>query len=239
MKSRTDLSDWNGQYPRLTPPHQKGKPVHADGASGAVEHMFGDGARRYQERLAAERTSPDYVPVSDAELAQISTMRPAPTTDRPIATINDIVASAVPRIGEWCVSLCARATAFATFLPVASAAQHLRTAISLQVVAVCVRRYALSQEEQVVAKINPAMCVNCGSCYSSCNDSGYQSITFDPKTHIPEVVEADCTGCTLCLSVCPINDCITMVPRDGPYIPDRGVALGEQFDIKKWVDYEP
>ena len=83
------------------------------------------------------------------------------------------------------------------------------------------------------------MCVNCGSCYSSCNDSGYQSITFDPTTHIPEVVEADCTGCTLCLSVCPINDCITMVPRDGPYIPDRGVALGEKFDIKKWIDYEP
>ena len=54
-------------------------------------------------------------------------------------------------------------------------------------------------------------------------------------THITEVVDEDCTGCTLCLSVCPINDCITMVPRDGPYIPDRAVPLGEPFDAKKWA----
>ena len=94
--------------------------------------------------------------------------------------------------------------------------------------------HELSQAEQVIAKIDPSMCVNCGSCFSSCNDSGYQSITFDSDTHLPYIVEEDCTGCTLCLSVCPINDCITMVPRDGPYIPDRAVPLGEAFDDKKW-----
>jgi dihydropyrimidine dehydrogenase (NADP+) len=76
------------------------------------------------------------------------------------------------------------------------------------------------------------MCVNCGSCYTSCNDAGYQSITFDPVTHVPEIVNDDCTGCTLCLSVCPINDCITMVPRDGPYIPDRAVPLGEEYNAE-------
>ena len=42
----------------------------------------------------------------------------------------------------------------------------------------------------------------------ACADSGYQAIKFDPETHIPEVTD-DCTGCTLCLSVCPIIDCIT------------------------------
>ena len=94
--------------------------------------------------------------------------------------------------------------------------------------------HELSQEEQVIAKIDPSMCVNCGSCFSSCNDSGYQSITFDAETHLPFIVEEDCTGCTLCLSVCPVDDCITMVPRDGPYIPDRAVPLGEDFDEKKW-----
>lgn len=52
------------------------------------------------------------------------------------------------------------------------------------------------------------MCINCGKCYMTCADSGYQSITFDSKTHIPKVTD-DCTGCTLCLSVCPIIDCIT------------------------------
>jgi len=33
----------------------------------------------------------------------------------------------------------------------------------------------------------------------ACNDSGYQAINFDAKTHLPKVTK-DCTGCTLCLS---------------------------------------
>lgn len=51
------------------------------------------------------------------------------------------------------------------------------------------------------------MCINCGKCYMVCADSGYQAIKFDPETHIPLVTD-DCTGCNLCLSVCPIIDCI-------------------------------
>ena len=52
-----------------------------------------------------------------------------------------------------------------------------------------------------------------------------QAITFDPDTHIPHITE-DCTGCTLCVSVCPIIDCITMIPRQIPYEPRRGIPLG-------------
>ena len=37
------------------------------------------------------------------------------------------------------------------------------------------------------------MCINCGKCYMTCNDSGYQAITFDAKTHLPHVTK-DCTG---------------------------------------------
>lgn len=54
------------------------------------------------------------------------------------------------------------------------------------------------------------MCINCGKCYMTCNDSGYQAIQFDAETHIPKVTD-DCTGCTLCMSVCPIIDCIMCV----------------------------
>lgn len=61
----------------------------------------------------------------------------------------------------------------------------------------------LTHKEQVVAAIDEDMCINCGKCYMTCNDSGYQAITFDPDTHLPHVTE-DCTGCTLCVSVCPI-----------------------------------
>lgn len=83
----------------------------------------------------------------------------------------------------------------------------------------------LDTEQQAVALIDEDMCINCGKCYMVCNDSGYQAITFDKDTHLPHITE-DCTGCTLCVSVCPIIDCITMVPRTTPYLPRRGIPLG-------------
>jgi hypothetical protein len=158
--------------------------------------------------------------------------------DRPLATIQDLVASAVPRIGEWyklsqkeqvgggpacvcasasgCVRVgvcwsvcvvvlvcalvcallagwvycCAAAVCLGCLLP-----RSFRFPLaSLSLAPPLPSQHSLSPLAfrslwQVIAKIDPSMCVNCGSCYSSCNDSGYQSITFDPVTHIPEVVE--------------------------------------------------
>ncbi|XP_073347466.1 dihydropyrimidine dehydrogenase [NADP(+)] [Pagrus major] len=82
----------------------------------------------------------------------------------------------------------------------------------------------LNNMEQVQALIDEEMCINCGKCYMTCNDSGYQAIEFDPETHLPIVTDS-CTGCTLCLSVCPIIDCIKMVTRTTPYQPKRGVPI--------------
>uniref|UniRef100_A0A8C3GQW9 Dihydropyrimidine dehydrogenase [NADP(+)] n=1 Tax=Cairina moschata TaxID=8855 RepID=A0A8C3GQW9_CAIMO len=82
----------------------------------------------------------------------------------------------------------------------------------------------LCNTEQVVALIDEEMCINCGKCYMTCNDSGYQAIQFDPETHLPTVTDS-CTGCTLCLSVCPVIDCIRMVSRTTPYEPRRGLPL--------------
>jgi dihydropyrimidine dehydrogenase (NADP+) len=80
------------------------------------------------------------------------------------------------------------------------------------------------KNDHVIAYVNPDMCINCGKCYMTCNDSGYQAIEFDPVSHLPVVKEAKCTGCTLCYSVCPIIDCIAMVdrPKTSPYKPIRG-----------------
>ncbi|XP_023949076.2 dihydropyrimidine dehydrogenase [NADP(+)] isoform X2 [Bicyclus anynana] len=80
----------------------------------------------------------------------------------------------------------------------------------------------LDNTKQVVALIDDDMCINCGKCYMACADSGYQAIEFDPQTHIPSVTD-DCTGCTLCLSVCPIIDCISMVPKNIPHVIKRGL----------------
>lgn len=80
----------------------------------------------------------------------------------------------------------------------------------------------LNNKEQVVALIDEDMCINCGKCYMACADSGYQAIKFDAKTHLPTVTD-DCTGCAICLSVCPIIDCIKMETRTDTYTPYRGV----------------
>jgi len=84
----------------------------------------------------------------------------------------------------------------------------------------------MNNSQQVVAVIDEELCINCGKCYMTCNDTGYQAISFDSETHLPHVT-LDCTGCTLCASVCPIPDCITMVKREAPYPeykPIRGIA---------------
>lgn len=54
--------------------------------------------------------------------------------------------------------------------------------------------------QHVVALIDPEMCINCGKCYMTCNDTGYQAIEFDKETHLPTVKNDSCTGCTLCYS---------------------------------------
>uniref|UniRef100_A0A0K8U849 Dihydropyrimidine dehydrogenase [NADP(+)] n=1 Tax=Bactrocera latifrons TaxID=174628 RepID=A0A0K8U849_BACLA len=90
----------------------------------------------------------------------------------------------------------------------------------------------LDTKQQKVALINPDLCVNCGKCYLTCNDSGYQAIEFDAKTHIP-LIGDDCTGCTLCVSVCPIIDCITMVPKKIPHVIKRGCGENTVIEVPK------
>ena len=61
------------------------------------------------------------------------------------------------------------------------------------------------------AAINQDACIQCGRCHVVCEDTSHQAITAmrDGKRHF-EVVEADCVGCNLCVSVCPVPECITM-----------------------------
>ncbi|GIY15422.1 dihydropyrimidine dehydrogenase [Caerostris extrusa] len=95
----------------------------------------------------------------------------------------------------------------------------------------------LDLAQQVVAIIDEDTCINCGKCYMACNDSGYQAIKFDPVTHLPKVTD-DCTGCTLCASVCPIIDCIRMITRQTPHKPKRGLPSGTTLDELR-SDYMP
>ncbi|KAJ9459881.1 Dihydropyrimidine dehydrogenase [Diplonema papillatum] len=91
----------------------------------------------------------------------------------------------------------------------------------------------MAPHNQAVAIVNDDLCINCGKCMMTCNDTGYQAIKFNPDTHQPLITDS-CTGCTLCVSVCPVPDCITMISRDATsrpdapiYDPNRGIPLGK------------
>ena len=147
----------------------------------------------WQQRLAAERASEDYNPIAASEVEAVQRMRPAPAADRPVVGVGELIAAAVPRIGEW---------------------------------------YALSQAEQVIAKINPAMCVNCGSCYSSCNDSGCVRVGVRPSAR-PD------PGVSVCLFVSSAVRPLIRVAIRGcsftPFQPRRAWRL--KFDTV--TDYPP
>eukprot|EP01065_Artemidia_motanka_P041297 TRINITY_DN5330_c2_g2_i1.p1 TRINITY_DN5330_c2_g2~~TRINITY_DN5330_c2_g2_i1.p1 ORF type:complete len:1049 (+),score=337.60 TRINITY_DN5330_c2_g2_i1:92-3238(+) len=92
---------------------------------------------------------------------------------------------------------------------------------------------AMAPENQAIAVVNDDKCINCGKCMMTCNDTGYQAIRFDKDTHQPFITDS-CTGCTLCVSVCPVPDCISMVSRDSTtrpqaphYNPSRGIPYGQ------------
>jgi dihydropyrimidine dehydrogenase (NAD+) subunit PreA len=63
------------------------------------------------------------------------------------------------------------------------------------------------------ARINQDLCIKCGRCHIACEDTSHQAITHivAGKRHF-EVIDAECVGCNLCVEICPVEDCITMVP---------------------------
>jgi dihydropyrimidine dehydrogenase (NAD+) subunit PreA len=61
------------------------------------------------------------------------------------------------------------------------------------------------------AKIHQDLCIKCGRCHIVCEDTSHQAITsmVDGVRHF-EVIDEECVGCNLCVSVCPVENCITM-----------------------------
>ena len=67
------------------------------------------------------------------------------------------------------------------------------------------------------AVIDQDLCIKCGRCHIVCEDTSHQAITnvVNGKRYF-EVIDDECVGCNLCVSVCPVDSCITMkqVPND-------------------------
>ncbi len=70
---------------------------------------------------------------------------------------------------------------------------------------------------RVLANINPDKCIGCQVCYIACEDGAHQAILLPQNgngSRVPVINEVACVGCNLCSLVCPVEGCITMVPRD-------------------------
>ena len=64
------------------------------------------------------------------------------------------------------------------------------------------------------ALIDQDACIKCGRCYAACEDTSHQAIMKekDGKRHF-EVMDDECVACNLCVEVCPVPNCITMVQQ--------------------------
>ena len=61
------------------------------------------------------------------------------------------------------------------------------------------------------AVIDQDSCIQCGRCHIACEDTSHQAITAvkDGVRHFA-VKEDECVGCNLCVTVCPVPECITL-----------------------------
>jgi dihydropyrimidine dehydrogenase (NAD+) subunit PreA len=63
------------------------------------------------------------------------------------------------------------------------------------------------------AVIDQDLCIKCGRCHIVCEDTSHQAITNTVNgERFFEVIDDECVGCNLCVSVCPVDNCISMVP---------------------------
>jgi dihydropyrimidine dehydrogenase (NAD+) subunit PreA len=62
------------------------------------------------------------------------------------------------------------------------------------------------------ARIDQDLCIKCGRGHIACEDTSHQAIMKQKNgvRHF-EVMDDECVGCNLCVNVCPVEDCITMV----------------------------
>jgi dihydropyrimidine dehydrogenase (NAD+) subunit PreA len=73
----------------------------------------------------------------------------------------------------------------------------------------------LNLKYDIKARIDQDKCISCGLCHIACEDTAHQAISAQRDgMRIFEVIEAECVGCNLCMHVCPVENCISMVRVD-------------------------
>ena len=86
------------------------------------------------------------------------------------------------------------------------------------------------------AVIDQEACIKCGRCYIACEDTSHQAITAtkDGLRHF-EVIDEECVGCNLCVSVCPVENCITMEQMTSGVDPRTNREISD--DHMEWTGH--
>ena len=81
------------------------------------------------------------------------------------------------------------------------------------------------------AKIDQDSCISCGRCHIVCEDTSHQAITSTVNgTRRFEVIDEECVGCNLCVSVCPVDNCITMEQQVSGVDARTGKAIDANYE---------
>lgn len=87
------------------------------------------------------------------------------------------------------------------------------------------------------AKIDQDSCIKCGRCHIACEDTSHQAITHTVNGKRKfEVLDEECVGCNLCVTVCPVENCISMEPLR-PGRVDKRTGEKVQKDYANWTQH--
>ncbi len=80
------------------------------------------------------------------------------------------------------------------------------------------------------AKINQDLCIKCGRCHIVCEDTSHQAISADKNgERYFEVMDDECVGCSLCVNVCPVENCLTMEQMTSGVDPRTDEAINPNY----------
>lgn len=87
------------------------------------------------------------------------------------------------------------------------------------------------------AKIDQESCIKCGRCHIACEDTSHQAITHTVNGKRKfEVLDEECVGCNLCVTVCPVENCISMEPLRAGRV-DKRTGEKVQKDYANWTQH--